>query len=155
MNQTNKPTMRPFSVRIYDDTRELYEELRGERTHDNFISTLLEGYQNPRKIEVPQEVDKKQIKELTEKLNTLQEHSNDYLSQIEELHQNIDVLEKDKNLLAQKLNENKNKVFFDIDERIEKILKEVQKRIKEKQNLDITDKNVLFYVGVRDGYLKL
>lgn len=143
MSETNKKlNMRPMSIRIYDDTRELYDELRNERTHDNFLATLLELYQNPKKKEVPVQADKDKINELKNE-NSL-------------LHAEIQNLTQENESITQSFNEKlQNKVFFDIDERIEKILKEVQKRIKEKQNLDITDKNVLFYVGVRDGYLKL
>lgn len=138
-----------ISLRVHEETKELYEELKDNRTADNFLATLLEVYQNPKKVEVPAKADKEKINELNETVIDLKNENS-------LLHAEIQNLTQENESITQSFNEKlQNKVFFDIDERIEKILKEVQKRIKEKQNLDITDKNVLFYVGVRDGYLKL
>lgn len=138
-----------ISLRVHEETKELYEELKDNRTADNFLATLLEVYQNPKKVEVPAKADEEKINELNETVIDLKNENS-------LLHAEIQNLTQENESITQSFNEKlQNKVFFDIDERIEKILKEVQKRIKEKQNLDITDKNVLFYVGVRDGYLKL
>lgn len=138
-----------ISLRVHEETKELYEELKDNRTADNFLATLLEVYQNPKKVEVPAKADEEKINELNETVIDLKNENS-------LLHAEIQNLTQENESITQSFNEKlQNKVFFELDERIEKILKEVQKRIKEKQNLDITDKNVLFYVGVRDGYLKL
>lgn len=60
-----------ISLRVHEDTKELYEELKDNRTADNFLATLLEIYQNPKKVEVPAKADKEKIEELTKQVKTL------------------------------------------------------------------------------------
>ncbi|MDD3739150.1 MAG: hypothetical protein PHP31_07650 [Lentimicrobiaceae bacterium] len=147
MSETNKKlNMRPMSIRIYDDTRELYDELRNERTHDNFLSALLELYQNPKEKEVPIQADKDKINELTETVIDLKNENSLLLDEISNLKQESSTnAETYTNTL-------KSKVLFELSDDEFKLMELIKKQVKKDRNVDISTE-IALYLAIRDGYL--
>lgn len=69
----------PLTVKLHPETLELYKRLLNEdasETADQFMNTLLENFQNPRKIQVSKQEDQERIQFLEKSLQQLQEEIN-------------------------------------------------------------------------------
>jgi hypothetical protein len=70
--------MNTISIKLYPETETLFKKLKDEsdtKTADQFLSLLLENYENPRKVEVPKQSDLDRIAELEKAVKTFDESS--------------------------------------------------------------------------------
>jgi len=80
--------MESLQLKLYKETKDLYEKLREEsdtKTADQFLASLLENYQNPRKITIPNPDNRITITRLEETYNQLQDENDRMQKKITEL----------------------------------------------------------------------
>ncbi len=150
----NPNNMNTISLRLYPETEKLYKRLLDEcdsgtngrpATADQFINTLLEAFQNPRKIEVSQQSDLNRIHEL----ETLTESLQAKVDELGEASQEVQTL---KTALAQSGVLAPGQVLFSVSEAELQLMENIKPWIKE-QGSEPSNENAL-YVLIKNNYIK-